>query len=432
MRKRIPALILSLLLIFLTGCKVSATFPTEQTTPTQGQTATAPTPTQTTPPQTEATAPTEPEAPIDPDSLYVPICQEFINLREGPDGELIDTIKVNETVVLEKWVGKYARVSYNDTQGYVLSNYIKPADEAYLSKRLQVVNPTETYTYDQMLADISALQLMYPDLVHSASIGMSEQGRKIPVIRLGDPEAEHQVLMQGAMHAREHFTAWLLMALADHSLSQGYTSDVCYHIIPMSNPDGVILSQTGVLDDAQTEIYEADLAAGYTKASPTLYAQQWKANALGIDLNRNFSSGWEVSLERPAASSEKYRGDAPFSAAESRALRDYTLQFDFDATISVHSHGSVIYYQYGNRQPVNSQSYDLALAVQGVTGYEPISYDGTTGAGYKDWAMDALGIPSLTLEIGCYNTPLAQRDIYNTFVRCEGLFPAINTWLQMR
>ena len=234
------------------------------------------------------------------------------------------------------------------------------------------------------------------------------------------------------MHAREHFTAWFLMALADHSLSQGYASDVCYHIIPMSNPDGVVLSQSGVLDDAQTDIYEADLAAGYTKATPALYAQQWKANALGIDLNRNFSSGWEVSLERPAASSEKYRGDEPFSAAESRALRDYTLQFDFDATISVHSHGSVIYYQYGNRQPVNSQSYDLALAVQGVTGYEPISYDGTTGAGYKDWAMDALGIPSLTLEIGCYNTPLAQRDIYNTFVRCESLFPAINTWLQMR
>lgn len=405
MRKRIPALILSLLLIFLTGCKAAPTLPTEQTASTQEQT-TVPTSTQTAPPQTEATKPTEPETTIDPDSLYVPICQEFINFRKTPEGELIGTIRANETVVLlEKWVGKYALVTYGDTQGYVLSNYIKPADEAYLSKRLQVVVPTATYTYDQMLADISALQQLYPSKVHTASIGTSELGRKIPVIQLGNPEAEYHVLMQGAMHGREHFTAWLLMALSDFALSRGHAESVCYHIIPMSNPDGVCISQSETLNNVQTQIYQNDLNAGYTTSGVAYYAQQWKANGLGVDLNRNFSSGWEVSLEHPAASSEKYRGEEPFSAAESRALRDYTLQYDFDATISVHSHGNVIYYQYGKKQPVNSQSYDLALAVQGVTGYEPISYDGTTGAGYKDWAMDALGIPSLTLEIGCYNTP---------------------------
>ena len=44
--------------------------------------------------------------------------------------------------------------------------------------------------------------------------------------------------------------------------------------------------------------------------------------------------------------------------------------------------------------------------------------------------MDALGIPSLTLEIGCYSTPLEQRDIYNTFARCEELFSVLNKWLQ--
>ena len=90
----------------------------------------------------------------------------------------------------------------------------------------------------------------------------------------------------------------------------------------------------------------------------------------------------------------------------------------------------MIYYQYGSSEPVNSMSYSLALAAKAATGYTPISYDGTTGAGYKDWAMDALQIPSLTLEIGCYTTPLADRDIYNTFFRCRELMPAINAWLQ--
>ena len=429
------AIFLVCALLFLAGCSVQASDPTKGTTPTipvtqpeetLAQTLPTETLVQTLPPQTEAT---EPAVTVDPDRLWLPICQEFINLRESPGGEPIATIPVNETVILEKWAGKYALVTYGDTQGYVLSNYIKPADGAYLSRRLQVVTPTETYTYDQMLADISSLQQLYPDTVRVASIGMSEQGRKIPVMQLGNPEAEYHVLMQGAMHAREHFTAWLLMALSDFSLSRGYTENVCYHIIPMSNPDGVCISQSETLDSFQTQIYQNDLAAGYTTSDAAYYAQQWKANALGIDLNRNFSSGWEVSLEHADPSSEKYRGDAPFSAAESRALRDYTVQQDFDATISVHSHGSVIYYQYGEHQPVNDLSYSLALAAKAATGYEPISYDGTTGAGYKDWAMDALGIPSLTLEIGCYNTPLAKRDIYNTFARCEGLFPAINAWL---
>ncbi|MBR4017673.1 MAG: hypothetical protein IKK11_07665, partial [Oscillospiraceae bacterium] len=116
-------------------------------------------------------------------------------------------------------------------------------------------------------------------------------------------------------------------------------------------------------------------------------------------------------------------------AAEARALADYTQSRQFDATISLHSHGSVLYYQYGKRQPVNDQSYTLAKAVSQVTGYTPISYDGTTGAGYKDWAMDFLGIPSLTVEIGSTTTPLEQRDSYNTFDRFQNFFPAISQWL---
>ena len=422
-------------IVFTTQATEMPTVPTQavQTQPTQAPTEsvpTAPPTTPTTPPQTEPSKPTQPTEPPDPDTLWTPICQEYINLRATPGGNLIGTVPVNATVVLQKWVGKYAHVTYNGTQGYVTANYIKPASSDYLTKRLQTVTLTTVYTYDQMRTDMAALQALYPDKVTISSIGLSEMGREIPVLRMGDPNAKHHILLQGAIHAREHFTACLLMALADNYLSKGIPSDVCWHIIPMSNPDGVILAQSGTLNAAQTQIYERDLAMGYTTLSQTAYAQYWKANAMGVDLNRNFSSGWENSLEHKEASSEKYRGTDPFSAAESRALRDYTLQYDFAATFSFHSSGSVLYYQYGNKQPVNQQSYSLALATQAVTGYIPVSTDGTSGAGYKDWAMDALGIPSLTVEIGNDITPLEDRDLYNTFARCEGLFPAVETWLK--
>lgn len=367
---------------------------------------------------------------IDPERAWIPICEEFINFWANPGSELITTIPVGDLVQFEKWQGRYALVTYKGEQGYVSANYIKPADSEYFTKNLKAVAPTNLYSYEQMLSDMDELQILYPDLVRITKIGTSELGRNIPALLIGDPDAEYHVLIQGAMHGREHFTAWLAMAVADHGLLHDLLdASICYHIIPMSNPDGVIISQSGMLGSEQESIYQQDLASGYTSSGAAIYAQQWKANALGIDLNRNFSSGWEASLERPVPSSEKYRGEEAFSAAESQALREYTLQHDFDATVSLHSHGSVIYYQYGSKQPVNQLSYSFAKAIAKITGFIPTAYDNTTGAGYKDWAMDELGIPSLTLEIGSYTTPLAQRDIYNTFARCQDLLPAIFAWV---
>ena len=180
------------------------------------------------------------------------------------------------------------------------------------------------------------------------------------------------------------------------------------------------------------QIYLRDLAYGYVDLKQAEYARQWKANALGVDLNRNFPAGWENTLEHPEPSISRYRGESPLCAAESKALAAYTLSEEFHATFSFHSHGSVLYYAYGTKQPVNDKSYSLALAIQQLSGYTPMGNDGTTGAGYKDWVMEELGIPSLTIEIGSDKTPLEQRDIYNTFARFERLLPAISSWLSRR
>ena len=56
---------------------------------------------------------------------------------------------------------------------------------------------------------------------------------------------------------------------------------------------------------------------------------------------------------------------------------------------------------------------------------------GIDGAGYKDWVMDELGIPSITVEIGVDETPLALREIYSIFVRNYFILPAIARWLQI-
>ena len=90
----------------------------------------------------------------------------------------------------------------------------------------------------------------------------------------------------------------------------------------------------------------------------------------------------------------------------------------------------MIYYAYGNKKEVNRQSKSLGKAVCEVSGYVLAGSNGVSGAGYKDWAIDVLEIPSLTIEIGRDSSPLAEREIYSTFVRNIRVLPAIARWLQ--
>lgn len=359
-------------------------------------------------------------------------CQDHINLRkESRFSESLAAIPAGGTFTLLQWQGTYARVSCEGKEGYVLTNYIKPAEDSYFPSVLSTVTPTESYSYHQLLQDLEALTAAYPDSTTRDSMGTSELGRDIPILLIGNPEAKHHVLLQGAIHAREHMTAWLLMALADFWLARDIAScgDICFHIIPMVNPDGVLIAQEGMLDSIQTQIYVRDTLQGFNTDDQAVYTAFWKANGLGIDLNRNFPTGWDTLEGRKEPSSQLYRGEAPFCAAETAALRDYTLRYPFAATVSYHASGSFIYYEYGNKTQVNLRSKDFAEAVSAVTGYPLRVSEGIDAGGYKDWAIDTLEIPSLTIEIGCERAPLAFAEIYSIFARNCVIFPAIAQWV---
>lgn len=368
----------------------------------------------------------------DSSSIWIANCNEYISLRNDAGGsEIIAKIPAGGQMTLLGWYEKYALVEYGDMTGYVLSSYIMPEDTDSISDSLSTVNETHLYSYDQMISDIEALTSKYPGTTSSEIIGYSEMDRAIPVLCIGNPKADHHVLLQAAIHGREHMTAWLLMAIADYCLTNDSleNENVCYHIIPMSNPDGVIISQSGVLSEAQQSIYRSDKEHGYTAANQSRYATLWKANGLGVDINRNFPSGREDTAMRNTPSSQQYGGSEPFSSAEAAALRDYTLKYPFDATISYHANGSIIYYEFGNNREANDQSKSLAYSVKGCTGYPLYGSNGVEGAGYKDWAIDELQIPSVTIEIGCGSAPLTEQEIYSIFYRNIDVIPAIASWI---
>ena len=365
-------------------------------------------------------------------------CNDYISLRTRPNigAPTLGHIPNGGTFELLDWDRKFAKVRCQGQEGYVLSQYILPQDVTWSSQILDIVPLTDSYSYERMLRDVDAIAKKYPDLVQKDSIGLSELGREIPVLRIGNENAKHQVLLQGAIHGREHMTAWLLMAMVDYWLDNGMEAlvkDTCYHIIPMVNPDGVVLSQTGVLPEAALQVYYDDLALGYAGTDLERYTALWKANGLGVDLNRNFPALWEgISNPRKGPSAEMFQGYEPFSAAESRALRDYTLARKWDATISYHSSGSLILSEFGVKESVNAQSRSLAQALAAVSGYTVASSIGLTGGGYKDWAMESLDIPSVTFEIGCDGEVLEHKELYSTFSRNCGVLWAVDQWLQGR
>ncbi|MGI6069497.1 MAG: M14 family zinc carboxypeptidase [Blautia sp.] len=278
---------------------------------------------------------------------------------------------------------------------------------------MQIFSRIHPYTYEQMTQDLTGFPRLFGSSCHLETIGASESGRPIYSLLLGNPHSRHHFLIQGAMHGREYMTSRLIMALAHSilSLKKGFPfllSSVCFHLLPMINPDGVRISQRECLPAPLIPLYlECQEAA---RPSPRQYARRWKANGQGVDLNRNFPARWEYLNSPPRPSDQEYKGPYPLSAAETRALASYTLSYPFCATVSYHESGSEIYYKYGTREDIIESSRLIAEKISSVTGYPIITGRSLAAGGYKDWAMETLGIPSVTIEIGSGPSPLDPRE----------------------
>lgn len=367
----------------------------------------------------------------EPVTRFRAACMEYLNLREAPspDAKAIGKVYKGAEVELLGYQEKFAHIrdARSGMEGYILAGYLVP-DEGALG--LEIVKPVLAYTYERMLEDIEALRKRYPERVRVESMGKSSEGRDIPVVIIGDSSAERHLFIQAAIHAREHMTAQLAVSQIEYYLKYQYDETACVHVAPMTNPDGCAISQRGVYTDKLRDIYEKDQERGFADDSGAEYLYRWKANANGVDLNRNFDAKWDSVRTRPAASSANYRGPRPESEPETLALVNYTKRNSFGATISYHAFGSLIYYEFGQNSPTNEMSRKLALVISAITGYPVEGDTGTSFGGYKDWAIQAMGIPSLTVEIGTRSAPLPVEEFYTIFLRNREVIPEALMWLK--
>lgn len=276
--------------------------------------------------------------------------------------------------------------------------------------RNRIVEPTGTYSYDEMVADINELQATYP-FINFVPVGQSVQGRNLYVVRLGvGPKEVHY---QGAIHANEWITAAALMKfIEDYAIAystntplDGYNIQDLYNqtkiwVMPMSNPDGVQLVTKGI--SPGDPLYDSVLTAndGSTDFS------RWRANIRGVDLNDQFPAFWEEEKARSPVTRPYYQGypgPFPFSEPESKAIGDFTYSHNFRLIVSVHTQGGVIFWGYRGFEPAESQV--IAQTMSNITGYQPVQYV-DSDAGYRDWFILDWRRPGFTVEVGQGVNPL--------------------------
>ncbi len=126
-------------------------------------------------------------------------------------------------------------------------------------------------------------------------------------------------LFIGGVHGDERATVLLLLSFLDRLLRENRAdlSRLPVAVIPLANPDG--------------------------------YVHNSRYNAGGVDLNRNFATGWSPASEEPP-------GPAPWSEPESRALRDFITAWRPLKIVTLH-------WALGELDPDGSQSQPLAGAM---------------------------------------------------------------------
>ena len=299
------------------------------------------------------------------------------------------------------------------------------------------------YTYDIMTEDVNRFSSQYPGLIRVNVLAQTYDQRNIYDIVFGNPQAQNQIVIQASCHGREYMTSQLVMNQLEFYLKNYYSlsynnesfesifSNVCIHIIPMLNPDGVSISQFGAdiinnldMRAALYDMYRYDYANKVTSLSMAQYFKSWKSNARGVDINRNFNTYWTNNRAINRPSSSIFAGECAESERETQVLRNLINSLpSVRMVVSYHSSGSYVYWAYGQTGEFRARCLDMARTVQSVTGYNLLQSD-DYDSGCSNWASSK-GIIAETIEIGKGDSPLSANEFGQIWERNRYVWAAI-------
>jgi predicted deacylase len=230
-------------------------------------------------------------------------------------------------------------------------------------------NPTETFTPTDTPTN-TLTPVPYSE--GPISIGHSVQNRPLEVYRFGTGRTE-RLIVAGMHGGGEYNTIQLADLLITHLKEHPeiIPADKTLYILRDLNPDG----------EARAHSYLG------------------RANANGVDLNRNWDANWQKDWPRAGCWTQTYvtGGKSPGSEPETKALAAFIESHHFDAIINYHSAALGI---FAGGLPPDDYSIRLAKAVAAVTtySYPPINAGCVYTGGFTDWANEK-GIAALDVEL---------------------------------
>lgn len=313
----------------------------------------------------------------------------------------VDLIGVEKSKGIIYFLGQEARINMND---FV---------------HMDLLQPKKVLKYEEMTYLLNVIAALYPEFTRLEQIGKSVEGTPLYAMKIGNGKKE--VLLDGSLHAREHMTTNVVAEMIDtysihyenKSVYGGYNvrqalDQTAIWFIPMMNPDGVKLVQSG-----PTSMKNGALA---TKINGNSNFNRWKSNIRGVDLNDNFASGWDKikgGHKQPAYMA--YKGPSAFSEPESKAFRDFVKKHKFKTYISYHSSGQIMYWFNYQKTAESKRDQALAKTLSKLTGYKVMPPQYLPGSGASaDWFIQETKMPGITLEISPYigeqPVPLSKWD----------------------
>lgn len=290
--------------------------------------------------------------------------------------------------------------------------------DTYFYAPQHCVYPYQAYSHEFVVNDANKLAKMYPELIKTGSIGKSVEGRDLVLIEFG--KGDKKIFVCGAHHAREYISATYLMYAIDRFAYMYETGmneteydikaildNVTFCIVPMVNPDGVNLVQNGI---GAVQNPEAVSAMKITEGRENGY-RAWKANINGVDPNWNYDKDWFKYREKTSSpASTGYNGEMPNTEPETQAVAAYVDANMFEAYLSMHTQGKLLYWAEDVTNPTN-----LGALVQRSTGFSLIREDtpkklSGVGGSFFDYVFRKYGKATMTVELCNYIGPKPYPD----------------------
>ncbi|KAI1731094.1 zinc carboxypeptidase domain-containing protein [Ditylenchus destructor] len=294
-------------------------------------------------------------------------------------------------------------LSSNPLLASFFSKRMKDSVTPYSSRNRAKYGFGDYHSYNEIMKWMNEIELYYPHMAKTFTIGTTHEGRPIRGIKIGNPitdVSKRAVWIDGGMHARHTALYFVEQLIAMYGVDPEITKFVdtlSFYVVPVANPDGFEYSRSDVTP--QTRFWRKN------RGMQVCRKDRWRRDRCcgGVDLNRNFDFHWGEIGSSDDLCSDIFQGTSAFSEPESRAIRDKILSPELngkvDAFITLHTYSQMWIHPYNHERksfPDDIQELQT-IGKQGVQAIEEVfgtKFRFGTGAdilypsagGSDDWA----------------------------------------------